>query len=63
MLQDKSGAARDFLASETHGYILLPNVVLGRVLDFQGVPPRRLHGEAPISTNIRGFGSALARVC
>ena len=45
MVQDKAGGARDFFASETHGYILFPNVVHGRVVDLQGrahpTPARR----------------------
>jgi len=45
VVQDKAGGARDFFASETHGYILFPNVVHGRVVDLQGrahpTPARR----------------------
>jgi len=44
-VQDKTGGARDFFASGTHGYILFPNVVQGRVVDLQGraypTPARR----------------------
>jgi hypothetical protein len=36
VVQDKASAVRDFYASETHGYILFPNVVHGRVVDLQG---------------------------
>jgi hypothetical protein len=45
VVEDKAGTARGFFASETHGYILFPNVVHGRVVDLQGraypTPPRR----------------------
>jgi DNA primase len=45
VVQDKASGARDFFVSETHGYILFPNVVHGRVVDLQGrvypTPPRR----------------------
>jgi DNA primase len=44
LVRDKAGAMRDFFASETHGYILFPNVVHGRVVDLQGrayPPPTR----------------------
>jgi hypothetical protein len=45
VVQDKAGSARDFFASETHGYIVFPNVVHGRVVDLQGrahpTPSRR----------------------
>jgi hypothetical protein len=45
VVQDKAGTARDFFASETHGYIVFPNVVHGRVVDLQGraypTPARR----------------------
>jgi hypothetical protein len=45
VVQDKAGAARDFFASETQGYIMFPNVVRGRVVDLQGrahpTPARR----------------------
>jgi hypothetical protein len=45
VVQDKASAARDFFVSETHGYILFPNVVYGRVVDLQGraypMPSRR----------------------
>jgi hypothetical protein len=36
VVEDKAGGVRDFFASETSGYILFPNVVHGRVVDFQG---------------------------
>jgi hypothetical protein len=55
VVEDKAGGARDFFASETSGYILFPNVVHGRVVDFQGrvypTPARRstyLNLPAPI---------------
>jgi DNA primase len=45
VVEDKAGRVRDFFASETHGYILFPNVVQGRVVDLQGraypTPSRR----------------------
>jgi hypothetical protein len=45
VVKDKTGAVRDFFASETAGYILFPNVVHGRVVDLQGraypTPARR----------------------
>jgi DNA primase len=45
VVQDKAGAARDFFASETTGYILFPNTMHGRVVDLQGraypTPSRR----------------------
>ena len=45
VVQDKASGTRDFFVSETHGYILFPNVVHGRVVDLQGraypTPARR----------------------
>jgi DNA primase len=45
VVQDKASGTRDFFASETHGYILFPNVLHGHVVDLQGraypTPSRR----------------------
>jgi hypothetical protein len=45
LVEDKARDVRDFFASETHGYILFPNMVHGRVVDLQGraypTPARR----------------------
>jgi hypothetical protein len=45
VVQDKAGNMRDFFASETHGYIVFPNVIHGHVVDLQGraypTPARR----------------------
>jgi hypothetical protein len=56
-VQDEAGCTREFFvhASETHGFIVFPNVVHGRVVDLQGraypTPARRstyLNLPAPI---------------
>ena len=35
-MQDKARDVRDSFASETHGYIVFPNIVHGQVVDLQG---------------------------
>jgi len=56
VVRDKVGHVRDFFATETHGYIVFPNVVHGHVVDLQGraypTPARRsayLNRPGPIS--------------
>jgi DNA primase len=72
VVRDKAGTVRDFFASETHGNILFPNVVHGRVVDLQGraypTPPRRsayLNRPGPIQHlyNAGDAGQRLVILC
>ena len=61
VVQDKTGSVRYFFASETHGYMLFPNMVHGHVVDLQGRAYPTPPAAAPSSTGLARSATCTTR--